>query len=192
MIRAALRGAALAAALAAPAWASEDTLTCRAVVKHAAAPLNSCIGSKTVRITAVGDVLLHSPLQRRGYGDGDGFRGIWRVMEPFFRAADIAYANLEGPVAPGMTRGFTQSRDPGPVFDGRVHTSYPLFNYHPRVISDLKNAGINLVSTANNHALDRGSRGANLTIQALKAAKLAYMGTISAGAPRTFVTHTDT
>ena len=73
MIRAALRGAALAAALASPAWATEGALSCRAVIKHAAAPLNSCIGSKTVRITAVGDVesagrrLLSRRLRRREF-----------------------------------------------------------------------------------------------------------------------------
>ena len=190
MIRAALRWAALAAALASPAWAAEGALSCRAVIKHTAAPLNSCIGTKTVRITAVGDVLLHSPLQRRGYGDGDGFRGIWRVMEPFFRAADIAYANLEGPVAPGITRGFGRTTDPGPVFDNRVYSSYPMFNYHPRVVSDLQASGINLVSTANNHSLDRGSVGADRTIDVLRKAGLEFMGTIKAGELRKFVTIT--
>ncbi|MCG6903090.1 MAG: CapA family protein, partial [Rhodobacter sp.] len=141
---------------------------------------------------AVGDVLLHRPLQRRGYGAADGFLGIWNAAAPIFRAADIAYANLEGPVAPGMTRAFTRSVDPGPVFDNRVYTSFPLFNYHPRVIADLRAAGINLVSTANNHAMDRGGNGADLTIGALRAAKMRFMGTITAGAPRRFVTLTDT
>jgi poly-gamma-glutamate synthesis protein (capsule biosynthesis protein) len=95
-------------------------------------------------------------------------------------------------VAPGITRGFRQAPDPGPVFDNRVYTSYPMFNYHPRVIGDLKAAGINLVSTANNHSLDRGSVGADLTIKHLKAQGLPYMGTILAGAPRDWITFTKT
>ncbi len=179
-------------ALCLGAPASAEALVCRAVIEHTAPPINACIGKDTVRIAAVGDVLLHRPLQARGYNSDKGFHGIWRAAEPLFRAADIAYANLEGPVAPGITRAFNRVRDPGPVFDNRVYSSYPMFNYHPRVIADLKAAGVTLVSTANNHALDRGSAGADLTIRALRQAGLPYTGTIPAGAPRVFVTYTPT
>jgi len=187
-------GAALAAVLAASAPGPSDAaaLACTAAIQRVSPPINACMGRQTVKISAVGDVLLHSPLQRRGYGAEDGFRGIWRAAEPFFRAADIAYANLEGPVAPGITRGFGRATDPGPVFDNRVYSSYPLFNYHPRVVGDLKASGITLVSTANNHALDRGSAGADLTIAALESHRMPYTGTIRAGAPRRFVAYTDT
>jgi len=181
----------MAAILSGPAQGA-DAPNCRAEISHTAPPISACVGSTRVRIAAVGDVLLHRPLQRRGYSATDGFKGIWRAAEPIFRAADIAYANLEGPVAPGITRGFNQTADPGPVFDNRVYTSYPMFNYHPRVIGDLKAMGVTLVSTANNHAMDRGSRGADLTIQALKQQGMPFMGTIPAGAPRNFVTFTKT
>jgi poly-gamma-glutamate synthesis protein (capsule biosynthesis protein) len=179
-----------AALLSAPlgAWAQ----VCRPDIKYITPPVNACLGQDVVRIAAVGDVLLHRPLQRRGYGDNDGFRGIWRAAEPYFRAADITYANLEGPVAPGMTRGFNEVSDPGPVFDNRVYSSYPMFNYHPRVVAELKASGVDLVSTANNHALDRGSRGADLTIASLDAAGMPYTGTIRAGGARDFVTYTKT
>jgi len=181
----------LATVLAGPVMAA-DAPICRAQIAHTAPPISACVGSKRVRIAAVGDVLLHRPLQRRGYSATDGFKGLWRAAEPIFRAADIAYANLEGPVAPGITRGFNQTADPGPVFDDRVYSSYPMFNYHPRVIGDLKSAGITLVSTANNHAMDRGSRGADLTIQELNRYNMPFMGTIPAGAPRNFITFTQT
>ncbi len=167
-------------------------MLCRAEIKHIAPPISACVGSARVKLAAVGDVLLHRPLQRRGYSAKDGFQGLWRAAAPIFRAADIAYANLEGPVAPGVTRGFNLTADPGPVFDNRVYSSYPMFNYHPRVIGDLKAMGITLVSTANNHAMDRGSRGADLTIKALKSHKLPFMGTIPAGGPREFITFTKT
>lgn len=165
---------------------------CRVEVTRSAPPVNACLGSDRLKIAAVGDVLLHRPLQARGYSAADGFRGIWRPAEPFFRAADIAYANLEGPVAPGITRGFNRVADPGPVFDNRVYSSYPMFNYHPRVIGDLKASGIDIVSTANNHSVDRGSIGIDLTIAALKAAGMPFMGTIASDTPRDFVTHTKT
>jgi len=185
------RGLSLLAALACLASVPAHAV-CRALIEPVAEPINACMGAETVTISAVGDVLLHRPLQRRGYSDEDGFRGIWRAAEPFFKAADIAYANLEGPVAPGITRGFNTIADPGPVFDDRVYSSFPMFNYHPVVIDHLKASGINLVSTANNHSVDRGSIGVDLTIAALKAAKLPFMGTIRAGEPRNFVTYTDT
>lgn len=185
-----LRGVPILLALL--ALGSVADAACRVEVTRAAAMVNTCLGADTLKIAAVGDVLLHRPLQGRGYSADDGFRGLWRPVEPFFRAADIAYANLEGPVARGITRGFNTVADPGPVFDNRVYTSYPMFNYHPRVIGDLKASGITLVSTANNHSVDRGSIGIDLTIQALQAAGMPFMGTIESGAPRDFITYTNT
>jgi len=186
------RGAFLFAAACLVATSAQAA--CRVTATPTAPPINACLTGDTLRIAAVGDVLLHSPLQRRGYtnAQGDGFRGIWRAAEPFFRAADIAYANLEGPVAQGTTRGFHTVTDPGPVFDNRVYTSFPMFNYNPIVIDNLLASGITLVSTANNHSVDRGSIGIDRTIDALSAAGLPFMGTIRAGAPRNFVTYTGT
>lgn len=165
---------------------------CSASVKTLSEPLNPCVGEERVKIAAVGDILLHRPLQRRGYSDADGFYAIWQPIAPLFRAADIAYANLEGPVAPGVAKGGRAVTDPGPVFDDRVYSSFPLFNYHPRVLGDLQRAGIDIVSTANNHALDRGPLGADRTIDQLRAAGLPFTGTIKAGELRAFTTYTET
>lgn len=173
--------------LAAPAWAGQF---CRAQVTPVAGPLNPCQGADRVSIAAVGDVLLHRPLQARGYVDPAGFFSIWAEAAPLLTLADIAYANLEGPTAAGITRAGNEVRDPGPVFDDRVYSSFPMFNYHPRVIGDLQRAGIDIVSTANNHALDRQAIGANRTIDSLRAAGMPYTGTIKAGAPRLFTTLT--
>jgi poly-gamma-glutamate capsule biosynthesis protein CapA/YwtB (metallophosphatase superfamily) len=70
-----------------------------------------------------------------------------------------------------------QYDDPGLVFDRNIYTSYPLFNVHPQLVSDIKKSGFDIVSTANNHALDRGSRGVDLTINELDRAGLTYVGT---------------
>ncbi len=162
-----------------------DAAQCRLVL-----PERSCTGGIT--IAAVGDILLHSALQARGYASPDGFRDIWRLAEPYLARADIAYANLEGPTAPGVTRGFAPVADPGPVLDGRVYSSYPRFNYHPRIARQLAAAGFDIVSTANNHAMDRGTLGADRTIAALNAARLPFAGTVAAGAARQFVTQIQT
>lgn len=173
--------------LLAALWAGPtQAQSCRPVIEPARACPNG------LSIAAVGDMLLHRPLQARGYASPDGFRRIWLRAEPFLRRADIAYANLEGPVAAGITAGFAQANDPGPVLDGRIYTGYPRFNYHARIAGQLKAAGFDIVSTANNHAMDRGPLGADRTLAALDAAGLAHTGTIRAGAPRAFVTHVPT
>lgn len=131
----------------------------------------------TITLAAVGDVLLHAPLQKQAAARDEGFRSLWSEVQPWLEGADVAYANLEGPTAAGMTRGGGQGVDPGFVFDNRIYTSYPLFNYNPRLVSDLKASGIDIVSTANNHALDRGAKGADATIAELEAASLPFVGT---------------
>jgi poly-gamma-glutamate capsule biosynthesis protein CapA/YwtB (metallophosphatase superfamily) len=66
--------------------------------------------------------------------------------------------------------------DPGRVFDRNVYSSYPRFNYHASLLDDLIRSGVDVVSTANNHALDRESTGVDATIAALDRVGLAHTG----------------
>jgi len=168
------------------AVASPCTLAPRPVLT----PLNQCMGTNRTSIAAVGDVLLHGRLQREGYAHPQGFNALWGAIDPVFKAATISYANLEGPVAAGRTRRFRASPDPGARFDNRVYTSFPMFNYHATVLDSLKTSGIDIVSTANNHAMDRGSIGRNQTDAALRARGILYTGSIDASAARDFVAYT--
>lgn len=144
-----------------------------------------------VRVLAVGDVLLHAPLQRQAAVHPEGFRSLWSPVAEAIAQADVAYANLEGPTASGIALGGREVADPGPVFDGRVYTSYPLFNYPPRLVADLLDSGFDVVSTANNHALDRGSVGVDRTINTLERLGLPFTGTRRAGSvERQWVAHT--
>lgn len=161
---------------AASEGAQEDALSAPA----ASGPLrfdSACKAGTSITIAAMGDVLLHSPLQRQAYGSG-GFESLWRSVQPMFSRTDLTYANLEGPCADGLTTSGA-ARDPGRVFDDRVYSSYPQFNYHPSLISSLKSAGVDVVSTANNHAMDRRSKGADRTIENLKSEGLPFTGTRS-------------
>ena len=145
----------------------------------AAGPLkfrDACRAGTKITIAAVGDVLLHGPLQKQAYASGEGFHSLWKNVEPYLERADLTYGNLEGPCAEGVSTG-GEARDPGKVFDGRVYSSYPQFNYHPSLIPSLKNSGFDVVSTANNHALDRRSLGADRTIKNLKESGLPFTGT---------------
>jgi len=161
---------------------------CRPVFQAQPPALNACADTARLRIAVVGDVLLHRPLQQQGYARG--FHTIWDAAIPFFRAADIAIANLEGPTAPGIRRSGSQGTDPGPRFDDSVYSSYPMFNYHPTVIRELKQAGVDLVTTANNHALDRYGVGQDATISELRRAGMPFVGTVPRQGPRNFALET--
>ena len=131
----------------------------------------------SLHIVAVGDVLLHTPLHRQALTHPQGHRSLWMQVEPMIAGADMAYANFEGPAATGVALGGREVKDPGMVFDKRVYTSYPMFNYHAFLATDLAQAGFDVVSTANNHAMDRGPSGADKTLDALHAAGIATTGT---------------
>ncbi|MGH6958848.1 MAG: CapA family protein, partial [Dongiaceae bacterium] len=133
--------------------------------------------AKTLTVAAVGDVLLHDMVQKWGAAQKDGFAGLFKPTQDIIAAADIAFANLEGPAAEGVASNGKEVRNPATRYDKSVYRGYPMFNYHPSVVKDLKNAGFDVLLTANNHALDRHQLGADRTINAIKAAGLAYTGT---------------
>lgn len=134
--------------------------------------------SQGLRINAVGDILVHKSLFEKAISQNDRFLGLWREIVPDLRDADITYGNLEGAVAPG-TAGRGQSvRDPGFVYDTTVYSGTNfLFNYHPYLLDDLKESGFDVLSTANNHSLDRGPLGADRTIEELTRRNLLWTGT---------------
>lgn len=139
-----------------------------------------CEAGERLTVAAAGDLLFHKLLQLRAYAKGGDFRTFFAPMAPALAAADILYGNLEGPAAAGVAVGGRAVRDPGRVLDGRVYGAdlHSLsFNYHPSVIADLAAVGFDVLSTANNHALDRGGLGVDRTIDALEAAGLAFTGT---------------
>lgn len=78
--------------------------------------------------------------------------------------ADIVFANLESPLSD--QNGETESPKSNIVFTGP-----------PQGARSLRNAGITVVSTANNHSLDYGKRGLLQTIDFLSAEHILYTGT---------------
>lgn len=137
----------------------------------------ACEPGDDLTIAAVGDVLLHGRLQRQAYADPDGAASLWYSITDLLAQADITYANLEGPTAPGVNSYGRDVTDPGLTFDGVVYDSYPMFNYHPSLLDGLLESGVDVVSTANNHSLDRRSLGADRTIDELLARDFPFTGT---------------
>lgn len=137
----------------------------------------ACRAGERVTIAAVGDVMPHEPLQRQAYA-----RGWWTVfggMTKWLNDAHVTYANLESPTALGISFTGALVTDPGPVFDDWVYTDTP-FNVHRGIVTALRSAAFDVLSTANNHALDRFSLGVDRTLDAMDAAGIAHVGTVRA------------
>lgn len=134
--------------------------------------MHLCFG-QTISIIAVGDVLLHKPLQT--VGKKNGFSILWLPLQNEIQSADISYANLEGPAAKNIHLSGRYIEKPHN--DTYIYTSYPRFNYPPQVVNALKGSGFDIVSTANNHSLDRFAIGIEQTIRVLDQSNLAFIGT---------------
>jgi hypothetical protein len=143
---------------------------------------HACDPGPRLTVAAVGDVLLHKPLQVQAYHSPNRFGSLWSEVADLLGRADVTYANLEGPTAAGVTASGASTTDPGPTFDGVVYASYPQFNYHAALLADLRAAGVDVESTANNHALDRRALGVDRTAGALQQAGLPFTGTRARGA----------
>ncbi|PRP92294.1 Capsule biosynthesis protein CapA [Enhygromyxa salina] len=137
----------------------------------------ACEPGRRVTLAFGGDLLLHRELQIQAYASKQGAAVLWAGIADLLAEPDLTYLNLEGPLAHGLDRDFLEVEDPGRAFDRLVYTGYPRFNYHASIAKDLVAAGVDIVSTANNHALDRGPVGVERTIAALRKAKLAFVGT---------------
>ena len=90
-----------------------------------------------------------------GYDYSDCFKF---VKEEISRA-DIAIANLE------VTLG------------GKPYRGYPAFSAPDEYLSAIREAGFNVLITANNHCLDRGKKGLERTILMLDSLRIPYAGT---------------
>lgn len=139
----------------------------------------ACAPGPRLTIGAVGDVLLHGALQQQAVAraGGDRFRSLWAPVADLLARADVTYANFEGPAARGVDARGKDVADPGLAFDNVVYTSYPQFNYHGSLVDDLRTTGFDVVSTANNHSMDRRELGADRTVDQLRASGMPFTGT---------------
>ena len=140
----------------------------------------ACAVGNRITIAATGDLLFHRPLEQEALTPTGTYRDFWKPVAGIIANADLAYANFEGAAADGVTNGLDIVKDPGREWNNRVYTAPSLvlsYNYHPSLIDDLINTGFDVVSTANNHALDRGSIGIDRTVANFEKRGLAFSGT---------------
>jgi poly-gamma-glutamate capsule biosynthesis protein CapA/YwtB (metallophosphatase superfamily) len=119
-------------------------------------------------LAATGDTFPHENIQAAA--EAQGYDYLFDRVRPFLKAADLAYTNFDGA-----------------MLEGSPTSGYPNFNYSPRLAVALKGAGISLVSTANNHILDRGPEGLDATLNVLQQAGILQHGAVAShagGQPR--------
>lgn len=113
--------------------------------------------SRTVHIAAVGDIMMGTNFPTDTLR-ADGGAGLFKDSREYFKSADIAFGNLEGTLYDGDV-----------TADGKAAgTNRFLFRTPTSYAHWLAEAGINVVSLANNHALDFGRDGLASTKQILE------------------------
>lgn len=120
---------------------------------------------RSLSVAAAGDTMLGSDLKKgeRGLAPGNG-EGILAATASIFSSVDVAFLNLEGTLANGIP-----STKCGPT-----STSCYAFRTPTRYTAALTAASIDVVSNANNHAMDLGIPGMESTLAALDAANIAH------------------
>ncbi len=116
-------------------------------------------------VLSTGDIMVHSTQLDGAYvsetKDYD-FSAFFKECKEYFSNADLSVANLE------VTFGSTQS--------GK-YSGYPAFNTPDSLADTIKESGLNLLLTSNNHSYDTGLFGMKRTVQVLKERELDFIGT---------------
>lgn len=119
---------------------------------------------KNVTISAIGDIMAHD-YQLKAQFDKDtntySFDNNFRYVKPYIANSDLAIGNLETTLA-------------GPK---AKYSSFPKFNSPDELADAIKNSGVDIVSTINNHTYDRGSDGVYRTIDVLNSKDIEHVGT---------------
>ena len=138
---------------------------------------NCSSSNNQVTISFVGDILIHEALYKVVVNETKHFSQIWKKVEGLFLKADFSLGNLEGAAAMGIDGSGKDHGDIGFVYDDFVYSgTHFSFNYHPRILTDLKKSGFDLITSANNHAMDRTATGIDKTIAAARSAGLSTIG----------------
>lgn len=119
---------------------------------------------RSATIRSIGDIIIHAPLLRSAYIGEEkryDFTKFFSMIEETMGAADYTVANVEGPLGGKGDRGYK---------------GYPQFNTPPELIDALKACGVDMLTLANNHALDTYFDGLKRTVDNVEAAGLEHVG----------------
>ena len=119
---------------------------------------------REAKLAVVGDIMVHDYQYQEAYDPSTGtydFMHNFQDVKKYFDGYDLVLGNLES------TFGGT----------GRSYSSYPCFNTPDAFLDAVKDAGFDILTTANNHCMDTGKAGLIRTLDKLDEAGIAHMGT---------------
>ena len=117
-----------------------------------------------ITMSVIGDIMCHDSQYKDAYISSENtydFSYVFSDIQKYIQVADIAVGNLETTFA-GKDRGYS---------------NYPTFNTPEQLAYNLKTLGIDVLSTANNHSLDKGYSGLVSTLDFLDDAGITHTGT---------------
>lgn len=123
-----------------------------------------------LQIAAFGDIMMHTPQIKAGSLGGDkyDFRSFFKEIKPYINQADLAIGNFEMTLA-------------GP---SKPYSGFPQFNAPDQIVDALKDSGVDVVSTANNHSMDTGEEGVIRTHRVVNERGIKTTGTAQSAAQR--------
>ncbi|MBI0580558.1 CapA family protein [Neobacillus cucumis] len=117
--------------------------------------------SQKITIGAIGDILMHDRVYQYAYnGHRYNFDPLFTDVKSLLKKPDILTANQESTLG-GLELGLS---------------SYPTFNSPHEVADALVHTGVDIVSTANNHSLDKGEKGIDSEAKYLNSIGLPHVG----------------
>lgn len=120
---------------------------------------------RVISIAAVGDIMMGSDFCGKADLPPKDGQELFKPVKEILSKADISFGNLEEPLCDGGET--TKDVDNGNVF---------VFRSPTRFAANLKEAGLKVVSLANNHAMDFGQAGRASTKRALEQVGVKYSG----------------
>ena len=127
-------------------------------------PPSENINYNEASIVAVGDIIVHEEQLKAQINEETGeynFNNNFKYVKSHIESADIALANLETTLA-GEKQGYT---------------GFPRFNSPSSIVDAIKDCGFDILSTVNNHTIDRGSLGVFSTLEEIRKRNLKAIGT---------------
>ena len=125
---------------------------------------NLCFAQDTTRVSLLflGDIMQHDSQIESAFDPATGkydYTECFKLLKPYFASADLTIGNLELTLA------------------GKPFKGYPQFSAPDELAVTLKEVGVDVLVTANNHSVDRRKKGLERTIRILDSLEIIHTGT---------------